>query len=147
MIISFEKRQPAYAPVETHEPILEVLAGSTADALKERASGANDGFDSLLCALLKILKGENPSVFTGLLQSCTSMIDSSSSRGTKTLKQRNVIDDKENVVADAEADVDGSGDAIVGRSENDLPVKRDIDISNLMEKRQTKALIGSFAPR
>lgn len=91
VIGSSEKRQPIYAPVETHAPILEVLAESAPDSLKERASGADDGFDSLLCATLKVLKGENPTLFTGLLQSCNTLTDSGSNRRIKSLKERNIV--------------------------------------------------------
>ena len=90
-IESVEKRQPIYAPVETYEPVLDVLAGSAADALKERASDADNRFDSLLCATLKALKGENPDLFTSLLQSCTSLTDSSSNHRTRSLEERNVV--------------------------------------------------------
>ena len=96
LIESFEKREPVYSSIEANEPILEVLAGSAADALKERATAGN-GFDSLLCATLKALKGENPDTFTGLLNACTSLIDSSPQKRTETLKERNVIDNKENL--------------------------------------------------
>lgn len=142
VIGSFEKRQPVIAPVETHQPIIEVLAGSTADALQERASGGDFDFDSLLCATLKALKGENPTVFNGLLQSCTSLTDSSSTltSRTKALKERNAVNDKKDLAADLAADVDGSGEAFLARSDTDLPGKRNLDINNIVEKRQDEGL-------
>lgn len=146
VIASFEKRQPAYAPVETYKPVLEVLAGSAADALEERASGADDGFDSLLCATLKALKGENPATFTSLLQSCTDLTDSSSTRRTKTLKERNVVNDKKDLATDIEAVDSGSGEAILGRSATNLLEKRDLDINNITKKRQDEGSTASFEP-
>ena len=140
VIGSFDKRQPAYAPVETHQPILEVLAGSATDALQGRASDAEDNFDSLLCATLKALDGENPTIFKSLLQSCTSLTDSSLTRRTKTIKQRIVADDKKDfaagVEAAAEVDVDGSSEAILARGHTDLPEKRDLDTEKIGGKRQ-----------
>lgn len=136
VIGSFEKRQPVNAPVETHQPIIEVSAGSTADALQQRASNGDYNFDSILCATLKALKSENPDLFTGLLQSCTSLTDSSSTRRTKTLKERNAVNDKKDLAADDAADVDGSGEAILTRSDTDLPEKRDLDIRKIVENRQ-----------
>ena len=115
--------------------MLEILGGSAADALKERASGS-DSFNSLLCATLKVLKGENPATFTSLLQSCTSLIDSSSHGRMKTLMERNSMDDKSDLLADVEAVDDGSGEAVLGRSETDLLEKRAFDIDNNVEKRQ-----------
>lgn len=135
VIGSLEQRQSAYAPVETHEPIVEVLAGSAADPLRARGSGANDGFDSLLCATLKALKSDNPSVFTSLLESCTSMIDSSSTRRTKTIKERDVL------AADADGDVE---EVIQARSDADMPDKRDTDTNDIVEKRQGKIFDGSL---
>ncbi|CAD6587675.1 MAG: hypothetical protein ASARMPREDX12_002971 [Alectoria sarmentosa] len=142
VIGSFDKRQPAYAPVETHQPILEVLAGSATDALQERPSDADDSFDSLLCATLKALNGENPTIFKSLLQSCTSLTDSSSTRRTKTIKERVVVDDKKDLAtgieAAAEVDVEGSGEAVLARGHTDLPEKRDLDTENIGEKRQSE---------
>ena len=89
MTAAADERQIEHVPAEASEPILDVLAGTAADALKERAHGG-DGFNSLLCATLKALKGENPAIFTGLLQSCTSLIDSGSHGRKRALKERNV---------------------------------------------------------
>lgn len=196
MIGSSEKRQPIYAPVETHAPILEVLAGSAPDPLKERASGADDGFDSLLCATLKVLKGENPTLytgllqscntltdsgaaplmkslkeckiiaragggydafdsllcatlkalksenptlFTGLLQSCNSLTDSGSNRRTKALKERNVSADEADLAANVGID-DGSDEAKLRRNYANLPEKRNLDIDHSTERRQVEGI-------
>lgn len=146
VIESFEKRQPVYAPVETYGPVLETLAASAVGALKERASGADDSFDSLLCATLKALKGENPGTFTSLLQSCTSLTDSSSTGRSRTLKQRSVVDHEEDLAAAVEALNSGSGEAILGRSETDLTKNRDPRIQNLVETRHDEISPASLAP-
>ena len=130
---SFEERQPVYAPVETHQPILEVIAGSGAGALNERASGPATSFDSLLCATLKALKGENPDTFTGLLQSCTSLIDSSSQEHMMSLKERNVVDDK----TDLAAVENRSDEALLGRKETNLQEKRGLDTDNIAKNRHS----------
>ena len=142
VIRSFGKNQPAYAPVETYRPILEDLAGSGPGALNERASGAGTSFDSLLCATLKALKGENPDTFTSLLQSCTSLIDSSSPGRMLTLKERNVVDDR----VDLAAIESRSGKAILSRSETDLLEKRGLDTENLAESRHEKGSDSVLAP-
>ena len=92
-----------------YESVIGALAGNAADALKKRANGPGTSFDSLLCATLKALKGENPTLFTSLLQSCTSLIDSSSHGRMKALKERNVV-------VDFEAAGNGSGEAALAKS-------------------------------
>ena len=146
VIGSFQKRQPVYAPIETDGPILEILPGNTADALNERASGAGDSFDSLLCATLKALKSENPATFTSLLQSCTSLTDSGSSRRTRMLTDRKDVNAETNLASDVEAVDDGFGKAIPGKDEADLPEKRGLSINDVVEKRQDEGSTASFAP-
>ena len=128
VIAASEKRQNEHVPAEASKPMLDVLAGAAADALKERANGG-DGFNSLLCATLKALKGENPTTFTSLLQSCTSLIDSESYRRKRALKERNVeaIDE---VVGN------GPGKAKLGSSETDLLEKQSLDVTNTVDRRQ-----------
>ena len=142
VVASFEKRQPAQASGETSDPMLEVLAGSAADALKKRASGG-DSFDSLLCATLKALKSENPGLYTGLLQSCTSLIDSGSNGRKKALKKRIVVEDKSDFLADVktvdEAVDNGHGEAI-------LMEKRGLDFSNVVDKRENKDFNSLHTP-
>ena len=145
MIASFEKRQPARAPIEASEPSPEALARSATDVLKERASGG-DSYNSLLCATLKALKGENPATFTSLLQSCTSLIDSSSNGRMKALKERNVVDNRRDFLADVEAVDNGSDEALLGRRETDLLEKRGLDINSIMGKREDKAFNSLLAP-
>ena len=145
VIAAFEKRQPAHAPMETYEPMLEVLAGSAADTLKERASGG-DGFDSLLCATLKALKGENPATFTSLLQSCTSLIDSGSHGRMKTLKGRDIADNKRAFLANSRAVDHGSREATLRRSETNLLEKRGPAIDRIVEKRQDEGFNSIPAP-
>ena len=128
VIAASEKRHNEHVPAEGSEPMLDVLAGTAADALKERANGG-DGFNSLLCATLKALKGENPALFTGLLQSCTSLIDSGSHGRKRALKERNVkavygvVDN-------------GPGKAKLGRSETGLLEKQSLDVTSAVDKRQ-----------
>ena len=136
VIGSFIKSQPRIAPVETYQPLIEVSAGGSADASHERVSGGDFDFDSLLCATLKALKSENPTVFNGLLQSCTSLTDSSLTPRTTALKERNAVKDKKDLAADLAGDVDRSGEAFLARSDTDLPGKRDFDINNIVEKRR-----------
>ena len=128
MIAAADKRQIEHVPAEASEPILDVLAGTAADALKERANGG-DGFNSLLCATLKALKGENPAIFTGLLQSCTSLIDSGSHGRKRALKERNVKALYGGVG-------DGPGEAKLGSSETGLLEKQSLDVTNAVDKRQ-----------
>lgn len=123
-----EKRQNEHVPAEASEPMLDVLAGTAADALKERGNGG-DGFNSLLCATLKALKGENPALFTGLLQSCTSLIDSGSHGRKRALKERNVKA-LYGVVGD------GPGEAKLGRRETGLLEKQSLDVTNAVDKHQ-----------
>ena len=125
VLAASEKRQNEHVPAEASEPMLDVLAVTAADALKERANGG-DSFNSLLCATLKALKGENPATFTGLLQSCTSLIDSSSHGRKRALKERNV-EALYGVVGN------GSGEANMGRS---VLGKRSPDTANVVDKRQ-----------
>ena len=66
------------------------------------------------------------------------MTDSSSTRRTETLKERNVVNAKKDLATDTEADVDGSGEAILVRSDIELPEKRGLDNKNVMEKRQNE---------
>ncbi len=143
VIGSLQKRQPIQAPVETHRPILEVMADNATETLHERAS-VGTGFDSLLCAALKALKNINPTAFSGLLQSCTSMIDSSSQGRKKTLKERNV-NGKKDLATDAQAIDEVFGEAILGRSETDLLEKRGLSIENTREKRQDEGLDNFLA--
>ena len=145
VIASFEIRQPARAPIEVAEPSPEVLARRVTDVLKERASGG-DSFNSLLCATLKALKGENPDTFTSLLQSCTYLIDSGSHGRMKTLKKRDFVDNRKDFLADVEAVNNGPGEALLGRSETDLMEKRGLDIDTIMEKRQDEAFNSLLAP-
>ena len=136
---SFEKRQPAYAPVDTREPVYEVLAGDAAEDLEKRQRSTGAEFYqilNILCPTLKALKSENPSLFNSLLQSCTSLTDSSSSQQKRALRERNVIGGNEKLVADADVKVERSGEASVGRSHDELPEKRALDSNNLAEKRQ-----------
>lgn len=128
VIAASEKRQNEHVPAEASEPMLNVLAGAAADALKERANGG-DGFNSLLCATLKALKGENPTTFTSLLQSCTSLIDSESYGRKRALKERNVE-------ALYEVVSNGPGKAKLGRSETDLLEKQSLDVTNAVDRRQ-----------
>ncbi len=141
---SLKKRQPIYTPVETHQPILEVMAKNATETLHERAS-VGTGFDSLLCAALKALKNMNPTAFSGLLQSCTSMIDSSSQGRKKTLKERSV-NDKKDLTNDARAIDEVFGEAILGRGETDLLEERGLDIESTMKKRQDEGLDNFLAP-
>ena len=130
VIRSFENSQLEYAPFETHQPTLDGLAESAADVLKERASGPGTSFDSLLCATLKALKGENPATFTSLLQSCTSLIDSTSHGRMKALKERN------DVAVDVVEAVDNEfGTANLDRTETALREKRGVFTKNIMVKR------------
>ena len=142
-IESFEKRQPAYAPVDTREAVSEALAGDAAEDLEkyQHSARTDTEFDQILdilCPTLKALKGQNPSSFTNLLQSCTSLEDSSSNQRKRAFRERNVNDENEKRVANADVKVDGSGKAFVGRSHEDLPEKRALDSNNLVEKRQTE---------
>ena len=139
VIETIEKRQLLYAPVKTYEPTLDVSARSAADALTERASDTDDRFDSLLCATLKVLKGENPSLFTSLLQSCTSLTDSTSTRRTRSIKERNVVDDTKDFATNVEAIDDGSGKADLGRSNANLPETRGVSAKDTVEKRQDES--------
>ena len=149
VIATFEKRQTAYAPVEASEPILEVIAATAADALKERSSGG-DSFDSLLCATLKALKGKNPTTFTSLLQSCTSLIDSNSHGRKRSLKERSVLNDKSNVPADVEAVNEKFGNALAnkirGRSKIDLLKRRALDIDNTVNERKSEGFNNLYTP-
>ena len=142
-IESFEKRQPAYAPVNTREPVYEVLAGDAAEDLEKRQQSTStytefDQILNILCPTLKALKSGNPSSFTNLLQSCTSLEDSSSNQQKRALSERNVNDENEKRVADADVKFDGSGKAFVGRSHENLLEKRALDGNNLVEKRQNE---------
>ncbi|KAM0796988.1 hypothetical protein BDR22DRAFT_824708 [Usnea florida] len=139
-IETFEKRQQAYAPIDTREAVHGVLAGDAAENLEKRQHSARTytGFDQILdilCPTLKALKNEDPSSFTNLLQSCTSLQDSSSNQQKRAFGERNVNNEDEKRVADADVKIDGSGKAFVGRSHENLPVKRALDSSNLVEKR------------
>ena len=127
-----EKRSNEHVPGEASEPIIDVLAGTAADALKERANGG-DGFNSLLCATLKALKSENPAVFTSLLQSCTSLIDSGSHGRKRALKERNVKA-LYGVVGN------GPGEAKLGRSETGLLEKQSLDVTNAVEQAPRRRL-------
>ena len=140
---SFEKRQPAYAPVDTREPVYEVLAGDAAENLEKRQHSTRtytefDEILNILCPTLKALKSENPTSFTNLLQSCTSLEDSSSSQQKRAFEERNVNEDNKKRIADADVKIDGSVKAFVGRSHEDLPEKRALDSNNLVEKRQNE---------
>ena len=130
LIAAFEKRQNEHFPAEASKPMLDVLAGTAADALKERANGG-DGFNSLLCATLKALKSENPTTFTSLLQSCTSMIDSGAHGRRRALKERNV-----------EAPDGAIGNELSkvkrGRSETGPLEEQHFYASNAVDKRQDK---------
>lgn len=145
LIASFEKRQSAHASLETSEPILEVLAGSAADVLKERAS-SGDSFDSLLCATLKALKGENPTTFTSLLQSCTSLIDSGSHGRMKALKGRGVVDDRDDFLASVKVVDHESGEATLDRSETYLVEKHGSATDGIVEKRQDEGFDSILTP-
>ncbi len=133
VIETIEKRQPIYAPVEPYDPTLDVLARSAADALTERASDTDDRFDSILCATLKVLKSENPSSFTSLLQSCTSLTDSTTDRRTRSIKERNVVANTKDFATNVEAIDHGSGKAMLGRSNASLPETRDISAKDTDE--------------
>lgn len=128
MIAAFEKRQNKHVPVEASKPMLDVLAGTAADALKERANG-DDGFNSLLCALSKLLKSQNAPAFTSLLQSCTSLINLGAHGRKRALKERNV-EALSGVVGN------GPGKAKLGRSETGPPEKQSLDVTNTVDKRQ-----------
>lgn len=145
LFASFEKRQSAHASLGTSEPILEVLAGSAADILKERAS-SGDSFDSLLCATLKALKGENPTTFTSLLQSCTSLIDSGSHGRMKALKGRGVVDDRGDFLANVKAVNHESGEATLDRSETYLVEEHDPATDGVVEKRQDEGFDSILTP-
>ena len=150
-IESFENRQPASAPVDSREPVYEVLAGDAAEDLEKRQHSTRtytefDEILNILCPTLKALKSGNPTSFTNLLQSCTSLEDSSSNQQKRASRERNVNDENEKRVADADVKIDGSGKAFVGRSHEDLPEKRALDSNNVVEGRQTKSTTGFFAP-
>ena len=139
-IESFEERQPAYAPIDTREPVYRVLAGDAAEDLEKRQHSTRtytkfDQILNILCPTLKALKNENPSSFTNLLQSCTSLEDSSSNQQKRAFRESNVNDENENRVADADVKIDGSGKAYLGRSHENLPEKRALDSNNFPEKR------------
>ncbi len=139
VIETIEKRQPIYAPVEPYDPTLDVLARSATDALTERASDTDDRFDSILCATLKELKSENPSSFTSLLQSCTSLTDSTSDRRTRSIKERNVVANTKDFATNVEAIDHESGKAMLGRSNANLPETRDISAKDTVAKRQDES--------
>ena len=129
--------------METREPVYEVLGGDAGEDLEKRqhSTRTDTEFDqilNILCPTLKALKSENPSLFTSLLQSCTSLTDSSSNQQKRAFRERNVNDEKEKRVANADIKVDGSGEEFVGRSYDDLPEKRALDSKNLVEKRQNE---------
>ena len=145
LIASFDIRQPARAPIEASEASPEALARRVTDVLKERASGG-DSFNSLLCATLKALKGENPNTFTSLLQSCTYLIDSGSHGRMKTIKKRDVANNRRDFPADVEAVDNGTGEALLRRSETDLLEKRGLDIDTMMDKRQDEGFNSLLAP-
>ena len=128
VIAASEKRQNEHVPAEASEPMLDVLAGTAADALKKRANGG-DGFNSLLCATLKALKGRDPATFTGLLQSCTSLIDSGSHGRKKALKERNV-----KILYGVVGN--GPDEAKLGRSKTGLLEKQSLDVTKAVDKRQ-----------
>lgn len=134
LIASFEKHQPAHTSLGTSEPIVEVLAGSAADVLKERAS-SGDSFDGLLCATLKVLKGENPIKFTSLLQSCTYLIDSGSRRRMNALKGRRVVDHSGDFLAKIKAVGHESGEVTFDRSETCLVEEQRPTTAGIIEKR------------
>ena len=124
--------------METRESVYEVLAGGSGEDLEKRQHSTRTyaGFDQILqilCPTLKALKSENPSLFTSLLQSCTSLTDSSSNQQKRAFRERNVND-----VANADIKVDGSGEEFVGKSYDVLPEKRALDSNNLVEKRQNE---------
>ena len=142
-IESFEKRQPTYAPADIREPVYEVLPGDATEDLEKRQHSTRtytefDMILDILCPTLKALKSESPSSFTNLLQSCTSLEDSSSNQQKRAFRERNVDDEDEKRVAGADAKVDESSEPFVGRSHDDLPEKRTLDSNNLIEKRQSE---------
>lgn len=137
-----EKRQPVYAPVETNKPVVKFLTGSSANVveapanvLEGRGTGAPDGFDNLLCASLKALKGQFPGIYTSLLQSCTAMIDSSPHKRTTSLKERTLIDEGRDLTVGSEATEDVHSGALLRRSETDLLEKRGPEINSVAGKR------------
>ena len=114
--------------------------------LEERANGPADGFDNLLCACLKSLKGQFPAIYTGLLQSCTQLIDFSPHKRAASLKERTFVDDKRDLAADSEATEDVYGGEILRRSETNLLEKRGPKINTAAGKRQNEGFDSVLAP-